>query len=79
MSLRVTIVGCGAVAQRLYRKPLQRLERRGMLQVASLVDTAAENAGALLPFFPQAKVYGNLEDALTASGSRWWSYWRRQG
>jgi predicted dehydrogenase len=67
MSLQVTIVGCGAVAQRLYRKPLRELEGRGMLRVAGLVDPLADHAAALGAYFPKAGVYRNLDDALAAS------------
>ena len=36
--LRTTLVGCGAAAQRLYRKPLQKLQRQGILRVTGLVS-----------------------------------------
>ena len=67
MSLRTTIVGCGAVAQRLYRRPLQQLEKRGLLRIVGLVDPAAEHSRALGAFFPNAVAYRNLDDALAAS------------
>jgi predicted dehydrogenase len=66
-SLRTTIVGCGAVAQRLYRRPLQRLEKRGVLRVAALVDPVREHADALGAFFPGATYSADLGDALARS------------
>jgi len=68
MSLRTTIVGCGAVAQRLYRKPLQMLEKRGILQVAALVDPQEQHAAALSRYFRSARTHRSLDEAL-ASGS----------
>ena len=69
MTIHATVVGCGAVAQRLYRKPLQLLEKRGLLRVAALVDPVPEHAGALGAFFPRAKVHKRLQDALDGSTS----------
>ncbi len=66
MSLQIAIVGCGAVAQRLYRKPLQLLEKRGLLRVAMLVDPVAEHAAALGEFFPRARHHADLKTALAA-------------
>jgi predicted dehydrogenase len=67
--LRLTIVGCGAVAQRLYRTPLQQLERRGAVKVVSLVDPAADHAHALASTFPGARIHSALESALEATPS----------
>ncbi len=69
MAIRTTIVGCGAVAQRLYRKPLQKLERKGVLEVTALVDSHAVHAGTLHAFFPRADVYQDLGRALEAGRS----------
>lgn len=66
MSLQVAIVGCGAVAQRLYRKPLQLLEKRGALRVATLVDPVREHAEGLSAFFPRARHHVDLGSALAA-------------
>src|SRR5262249_22117849 len=66
MKLRTLVVGCGAVAQRLYRKPLQLLEKRGVLTVTALVDPAAEHAQAMQPFFPKAAHHTDLGAALEA-------------
>ena len=66
-SLQTTIVGCGAVAQRLYRKPLQQLERRGVLRVSALVDPVREHAETLGAFFPRATYCADLAEALDAS------------
>ena len=69
MTVLTTVVGCGAVAQRLYRKPLQQLEKRGLLRVTALVDPVPEHAAVLGAFFPRAKVYERVEDALDGSTS----------
>jgi len=65
--LRTLIVGCGAVAQRLYLKPLRRLERRGLLRIVGLVDPAARHAEAVGSRFPEAARYVDLDEALQAS------------
>lgn len=67
MILQTTIVGCGAVAQRLYRKPLQILEKAGMLRVAALVDPVHEHSSAMGHHFPKASVHSDLESALVCS------------
>jgi predicted dehydrogenase len=66
MSLQTTVAGCGAVAQRLYRKPLQQLERRGILRVAALVDPVTDHAETFGAFFPKATKYRQLDEALSA-------------
>jgi predicted dehydrogenase len=69
MTVKTTIVGCGAVAQRLYRQPLQQLERQKILRVTGLVDSHRPNAETLHTFFPRARVSGGLEEALKAGDS----------
>src|SRR5689334_13055731 len=68
-TLRTMIVGCGAAAQQLYRKPLQRLERQGAVRVTGLVDRHGPHAEALRRSFPAATVYDDLELALQAGGA----------
>jgi predicted dehydrogenase len=63
------LVGCGAVAQKLYRNPLRKLERQGVLQVAALVDRHAVHARALQLSFPGAEFYEDLGRALEAGRS----------
>jgi predicted dehydrogenase len=58
------IVGCGAVAQRLYCKPLRQLEKQGILRVAALVDPVEGHGAALAAHFPKAARFRTLEDAL---------------
>jgi len=69
MTIRTMLVGCGAVAQKLYRKPLQKLEQQGVLQVTALVDRHASHAGSLHTFFPHAVVYEDLRRALEGGQS----------
>lgn len=64
MGLRTTVVGCGAVAQRLYRKPLVELEKRGILRVVHLVDPIAAHAEGLGASFPAAVRHATLGEAL---------------
>src|SRR5262245_26091693 len=63
-ALRTTVVGCGAVAQKLYRKPLQALQRQGFLRVTGLVDRTASHAQAMHSAFPRAATFEHLEEAL---------------
>jgi predicted dehydrogenase len=69
MTLRTTIVGCGAVAQRLYRKPLQALDKSGLVRVHALVEPVAHHAETFGAFFPKAARYADLDEALSASQS----------
>lgn len=69
MPIRTTLVGCGAAAQKLYRKPLGKLERRGILRVTALVDRHAGHAEALRASFPHAAVHDDLGRALEAGRS----------
>jgi predicted dehydrogenase len=69
MVLRTTVVGCGAAAQLLYRKPLQELERQGLVRVTGLVDRDIGHAEALRSHFQGAALYEDLETALRDRGS----------
>lgn len=70
MSVRITLVGCGAVAQRLYQKPLRTLEQQGLLSVSKLVDSHLPNAESMQRVFRAAKTYTDLDEALTAGDSQ---------
>jgi predicted dehydrogenase len=67
LPVQVAIVGCGAVAQRLYRGPLRQLEKLNIVRVASLVDPVPLHADSLGTSFPLAKKYRDLDDALARS------------
>src|SRR4051794_21011107 len=67
MAVKKTIVGCGAVAQRLYQGPLKGLERQGFLCVTNLVDCHLPNAKAMRACFPRAALAEDLEQALKAN------------
>ncbi len=60
---RVAIIGCGAVVQELYAPVLIKLERRGYVQVACLVDTRADRVQALRRIFPKAAGFQDAETA----------------
>ena len=62
----ITVVGCGAVAQRLYRDALRRLERQGLIRVTSLVDPAASHAESMQIHFRGARIFGDLAAAFDA-------------
>jgi predicted dehydrogenase len=64
---KVLLIGCGAVAQRLYSKPLQRLERQGMVHVVGLVDVHQAHARALGSSCREASLYDQPETALQAT------------
>jgi predicted dehydrogenase len=70
MVVKTTVVGCGAVAQRLYRNPLRELERQGILQVTALVDRHLPNAEQMRSTFHRASVYVDLAQALQVSESK---------
>src|SRR5262249_38536389 len=61
MAVKTTIVGCGAVAQRLYQNPLRELERQGVLRVTGLVDRHLPHAETMRASFPHAAVHDDLE------------------
>lgn len=61
---RTIVVGCGAAAGKLYRKPLQELQRQGLLRVVGLVDSKLEHAEALRSKFKSASVFDDLNLAL---------------
>lgn len=67
MTVRTMVVGCGAVAQRLYRKPLQQLQKQRLLEVVALVDPAPGHAAALQGYFPAARGFAELGEGLTAA------------
>lgn len=69
MAVKTTVVGCGAVAQKLYQNPLKELERRGILSVTGLVDRHLPHAETLRRSFPRAAVHDDLERALKETGS----------
>jgi predicted dehydrogenase len=69
MVIATTVVGCGAVAQRLYQVPLRQLERQGVLRVVALVDRHRPHAETLRSSFPRAAVYEDLEPALRGQKS----------
>lgn len=60
MSLNIVVVGCGAVAQRLYAEPLRQLEKRRMLRVVALVDPHLAHLGAMGHAFRRASTFDDL-------------------
>lgn len=64
--LRIAIVGCGAVVDRLYRPALRTLEARGIARVSALVDRDPSRTRALGRHFPSARAVATVEDAMPA-------------
>src|SRR5687768_15905916 len=64
--IEIMVVGCGAVAQRLYRDPLRRLARQGLVRVAALVDPAAAHADSMHAYFRGARAFSDLAAAFDA-------------
>lgn len=69
MHIRAIIVGCGAVIDCLYKRPLRELERKGFLSVLGLVDKTISHAKQLQKFFPKSSVFDNLNKAIRECGS----------
>jgi len=67
--VKLTVVGCGAAARSLYRRPLASLEKKGLVRVAALVDVHASNAETLRETFPNAKISADLREAILSTGS----------
>ncbi|MEO8062839.1 MAG: Gfo/Idh/MocA family oxidoreductase [Pseudomonadota bacterium] len=67
MSVRTIVVGCGAVAQRLYRKPLVQLSKQKMIEIVGLVDPAREHADELSAAFAGARHFTTLDEACKAA------------
>jgi predicted dehydrogenase len=70
MGIKVTIVGCGAVVQRLYKIPLQLLEKDGMINVVGLVDRDLSRAQIFRRYFKKASAYDNLLTAINDAHSQ---------
>ncbi len=60
-SIKVILVGCGAVSQFQYAPALQALEKLGEARVSGLVDPAERQRAAMRKVFPRASVYAELE------------------
>ncbi len=60
-SLDVVLIGCGAAAFNLYRRPLQKLEKAGVVRVVGLVDANIAHAKRLQAFFSRAGAYQGLD------------------
>lgn len=61
--LRVAIIGCGAVVQRLHMPVLQNLAAQGAVQVMAVVDTATQHTDVLRRAFPSAQPHSDVSHA----------------
>ncbi len=57
------------MAQRLYRKPLEQLEKLNIVRVVGLVDNQLAHAEKMHHFFPKAEVFNDVAHALQATDS----------
>jgi predicted dehydrogenase len=64
--VNVLFVGCGAVLEHLYCKPLRKLERSGWVRVCGVVDPLEHRREAASQWFREASAFGGLEDAFAA-------------
>lgn len=62
--LQTTVVGCGAVAHKLYLKPLRRLEKDGVLRIVGLVDPSPMRAGLMRQGLRNAQLSTDLAESL---------------
>jgi hypothetical protein len=67
MHTKVSVIGCGAVVQQLYRIPLQKLEKRGLIDLVGLVDIDAARAMKFQRHFKKSIVYSDLLKAIFES------------
>ncbi len=61
-SIRVGLIGCGAVARLYYMPALRELEAAGSIEVAALLDPVAGHAALLHEAFPRAQMARQLPD-----------------
>ena len=62
--MKLAIVGCGAVFQRIHGPAIRRLHNRRIVEVAALVDPAPELLQLAASQYPGASAHTRLEDAL---------------
>ena len=63
--IKLVLIGCGAVADILYRPAFQRLSRRGIGQLAAVVDTDLSRARKYAAAF-KAGAFRTLEEAVAS-------------
>jgi predicted dehydrogenase len=66
MTARLAIVGCGAVLENLHRPAIDRLRRRGSLEIAAVVDPVASMRRRAAEWFEPALPCSTLSEALEA-------------
>lgn len=66
--LDLAVIGCGAVVERLYRRPLRKLESKRLVRVVALVDRDAARAATLAREFPDARVFPTPGEAFRHAG-----------
>jgi len=64
MTARLAIVGCGAVLENLHRSAIDRLRRRGSLEIAAVVDPVASMRRRAAEWFEPALPCSTLREAL---------------
>jgi predicted dehydrogenase len=69
LDIKVTVVGCGAATQNLYKNPLRKLEKRGEFHVVGLVDKDSGRCQMMRKVFQKASIYESLRAAVNETGS----------
>lgn len=69
MQIKCMIVGCGAVVENRYIRPLRKLERQGMLRVVGLVDKDIDRAKGFQDNFRNAVASDDIVEAIHKTGS----------
>jgi len=64
MTARLAIIGCGAVLENLHRPAIDRLLRRGFLEIAAVVDPVASMRQRAAEWFAPALPCSTLREAL---------------
>jgi predicted dehydrogenase len=68
-SIRVVVVGCGAVSRMLYGPALQVLEGTGDVKVVGLVDPAVPQRAEMKTIFPHAVTHSDLAQCPLGAGT----------
>jgi predicted dehydrogenase len=67
MTAKWVVVGCGAVLEHLHRPAIDRLRRRGSLEIAAVVDPNPTPRDRAASWFPRALPYSTLPEAMNES------------
>lgn len=66
MSIKVLIVGCGAVIHEIYKKSLIKLQKQGQIKIVGLIDPNRQHTEALQSVFRTEAVFDHIDSAVDA-------------